>query len=289
VPRDFEDLIAEAAAADVTGWDFGWLAGRATEQRPSWGYQRLLSDRLATVNCAVDLQTGGGEVLDGAERFPRTMVATESYLPNLALAGARLQPRGVAVVAVAEAPPLPFADGVFDLVSCRHPASIWWTEIRRVLRPGGTYLAQHVGPRSVAELYEFFLGPEPDDLHSRHPDRETAEAVAAGLTVETARLERLRMEFFDIGAVVYFLRKVIWTVPDFSVDRFRDRLHDLHQLIEQDGSFVAHSSRVLIEATAPSERSAAVVASPTPRSPRSDGDAPSRPGVSWSNRGDGRH
>lgn len=62
------------------------------------------------------------------------------------------------------------------------------------------------------------------------------------------RLERLRMEFFDIGAIVYFLRKVIWTVPDFTVDRYRERLRELHKQIEAEGKFVANSSRVLIEA-----------------------------------------
>lgn len=35
--RPFDELIAEAAEADVDGWDFSWLDGRATEQRPSWG------------------------------------------------------------------------------------------------------------------------------------------------------------------------------------------------------------------------------------------------------------
>ncbi|MGZ4427623.1 MAG: hypothetical protein ACXVXC_15750 [Nocardioidaceae bacterium] len=36
--RTFDDLIHEAAAADVSGWDFGWLDGRATEARPPWAY-----------------------------------------------------------------------------------------------------------------------------------------------------------------------------------------------------------------------------------------------------------
>jgi hypothetical protein len=65
VQRSFENLIAEAAAADVTGWDFSWLDGRATEQRPSWGYQRLMSRRLAGCDAALDVQTGGGSVLAG--------------------------------------------------------------------------------------------------------------------------------------------------------------------------------------------------------------------------------
>ena len=45
--RSFEELMAEAVAAPVAGWDFSWLDGRATEQRPSWGYQRLLGGKIA--------------------------------------------------------------------------------------------------------------------------------------------------------------------------------------------------------------------------------------------------
>src|SRR5258705_410285 len=70
--RSFDELASEAAAAPVDGWDFSWLDGRATEERPSWGYQRLMSQRLATVSAALDIETGGGEVLSGAETFPPT-------------------------------------------------------------------------------------------------------------------------------------------------------------------------------------------------------------------------
>lgn len=43
----FEALLAEAGAASVDGWDFGWLDGRATEERPSWRYASALAERLA--------------------------------------------------------------------------------------------------------------------------------------------------------------------------------------------------------------------------------------------------
>jgi hypothetical protein len=65
------------------------------------------------------------------------------------------------------------------------------------------------------------------------------------------RMERLRAEFFDIGAVIYFLRKVIWTVPDFSVERYHERLREMHEQIEASGPFVAHSTRLLVEARKP--------------------------------------
>lgn len=247
----FEELVAEAEAAPVAGWDFSWLAGRATEQRPSWGYQRLLSQRLARVSAALDVQTGGGEVLAGAKQFPPTMVATDSWPPNLAVATRLLHPRGAVVVADSDDPPLPFAAAAFDLVTSRHPATVWWDEIARVLHPGGTYLAQHVGPATMWELVEYFLGPQPEAKRRRHPDQETAEARAAGLDIVDVRSERLRAEFFDVGAVIFFLRKVIWTVPGFTVDAYRDRLRQLHEHIQRDGVFVAHSSRTLIEARTP--------------------------------------
>ncbi|MER7755385.1 methyltransferase domain-containing protein [Kitasatospora sp. NPDC097643] len=249
--RTFEELIAEAEAASVDGWDFSWLDGRATEQRPSWGYQRLLGERLAHVEAALDLQTGGGEVLAGAVRaggMPRTMAATESWPPNVARATGLLHPLGAVVVAAADEPPLPFADAAFDLVSSRHPVKPWWAEIARVLRPGGSYFAQHVGPASVFELVEYFLGPLPEAREGRRPEIESADARAAGLEVVDLRSERLRMEFFDIGAVVYFLRKVIWMVPGFTVDAYRERLRELDEQIRTQGPFVAHSARFLIEA-----------------------------------------
>lgn len=239
----------ESVGAPVDGWEFSWLAGRATEERPSWGYQRLIGERLAVASAALDIQTGGGEVLGGVAQLPPVTAATEAWPPNVAKATALLRPRGVVVVADDDEPPLPFADGAFDLVISRHPVTVHWTEIARVLEPGGVYLAQHVGPASVFELCEFFLGPQPEEVRRRrHPDFARAGAEAAGLTVSDLRSERLRMEFHDIGAVIYFLRKVIWIVPGFSVDDYRDRLRELHERIVADGPFLAHSARYLIEA-----------------------------------------
>lgn len=247
----FDDLVTEAATVSVDGWDFSWLDGRATEQRPSWGYQRQLGKRLAQATAALDLHTGGGEVLAGAGNFPPTMAATESWPPNLTLATKLLHPLGAVVVATNDEPPLPFADAAFDLVSSRHPLERWWTEIARVLKPGGTYFAQHVGPRTVLDLIAHFRGPRPQTGATRHPDAERPLITAAGLEVVDMRMERLRVEFFDIGAIVYFLRKVIWLVPDFTVERYRDQLRSLHEQIQTHGSFVTYSTRVLVEARKP--------------------------------------
>ncbi|MEV0437861.1 class I SAM-dependent methyltransferase [Streptomyces spectabilis] len=247
--RTFDDLVAEAAAAPTQGWDFSWFEGRATEARPSWGYARAMGERLGVASAALDVQTGGGEVLASAPSLPAVAVATEGWPPNVAKATALLHPRGAVVVASAEDAPLPFADGAFDLVTSRHPVTPHFEEIARVLRPGGTYFAQHVGPSSVFELVEYFLGEQPEEVrNARDPEGERAAAEAAGLDVVSLRAERLRMEFFDVGAVVHFLRKVVWMVPGFTVDAYRTRLRELDGLIREEGPFVAHSTRHLFDA-----------------------------------------
>ena len=144
--RPYEELVQEASEADVTGWDFGWLEGRATEERPPWGFSRLLADRLAVADSALDIDTGGGEVVNEAAQLPRRMAVTESWPPNAQRARELLGPRGVRVVETSQDDLLPFPDATFDLVSARHPVMPNWREVHRVLRPGGHYFAQHVGP-----------------------------------------------------------------------------------------------------------------------------------------------
>lgn len=248
MPDTFDSLIEAGASADVTGWDFSWLDGRATEERPPWGYARMLADHLRRASASLDVQTGGGEVLAEADTFPPTAVATESWPPNVAKATRLLHPRGVVVVSDPDEPPLPFGDAAFDLVTSRHPATIWWDEIARVLQPGGTYFAQHVGPASAFELIEFFLGAQPAARRGRRPDDEAAAAEAAGLEIVDLRTATLRIELHDVAAAVYLLRKVVWWVPGFTVDKYRHRLRELHTRIQQHGPFVAHSTRHLIEA-----------------------------------------
>jgi len=162
-----------------------------------------------------------------------------------------LGPRGVEVHDTEQGAPLPFPDQSFELVTARHPVSPDWPEIYRVLVPGGHYFAQHVGPASAFELIEFFLGPLPRERQERDPSVAVRAATAAGLPVVELREARCRMEIRDIGAVVYLLRKCVWWVPDFTVERYADRLRELDRQIRTDGPFVAHSTRYLIEAVRP--------------------------------------
>jgi SAM-dependent methyltransferase len=155
------------------------------------------------------------------------------------------------VVAAAAEPSLPFRDGTFDLVASRHPVSTRWAEIARVLRPGGTFFSQQIDEGTMRELREAMVGPLPPPTEQRRTATAVAAAEAAGLAVVDLRSATLPAVFHDVGAVVYFLRKVIWTVPDFTVERYREPLRRLHERIQADGPFVAHARRFLIEARKP--------------------------------------
>jgi SAM-dependent methyltransferase len=243
----FDDLLAEGAAVPAVGWDFSWFEGRATEERPPWGYARMMAERMARAQAALDVQTGGGEVLAQISHPPPVLAATESWPPNVALARRNLAPLGAEVAEAADDAGLPFPAESFDLVVSRHPTEVVWTEIARVLRPGGTYFSQQVGAGSNRELTDFMMGPQPVSQA-----RSTTVAVAAagrtGLTVTDLRQASLRTVFNDVGAVVYFLRKVLWTVPGFTVEGYREPLRRLHDKIQAEGPFVAHAERFLIEA-----------------------------------------
>jgi SAM-dependent methyltransferase len=254
-PGTFEELLLEGASVPVQGWDFSWFEGRASEERPSWHFSELLVHRIKDADAILDVQTGGGEnlagVLNQLNPPPNTLAATESWPPNVAGARRNLRSLGVTVDEVGDNEALPYSTNSFDFVMSRHPTIINWSEITRVLRPGATYLSQQVGPGTNRELKDFIMGTQPIS-HRRNSEIAVGNARESGLEIVDVREESLRVEFFDIAAIVYFLRKVVWTVPDFTVEQYGDELHRLYRHIEDQGKFVSYAKRFLLEAVKPS-------------------------------------
>jgi SAM-dependent methyltransferase len=245
---DFDELIQEASSAPADTWDFGWLEGRATEERPSWHYFDRVAERVQHAQRLLDIDAGTGNMLAGLPQLPALAVATDAHKPTIQTAARRLHSRGAHLVQTqGDRQALPFTDATFDLIISRHPVETWWTEIARVLEPGGHYFSQQVGPDSLRDLSEFLMGPLPAGS-KRDPELAQHAAETAGLAVDDLRVERTKVVFYDIGAVVYFLRVVVWTVPDFTVSRYRRELRRLHDHIQHNGWFATTSSRFLVDA-----------------------------------------
>jgi len=50
----FEELVAEGSSVPIEGWDFTWFDGRASEERPAWGYSRMMAERMAQATAALE-------------------------------------------------------------------------------------------------------------------------------------------------------------------------------------------------------------------------------------------
>jgi len=228
--------------------DAGRLAGSSKNRQP-WRFHVVPGELLVD---AVYEPTN----LRGAP----FVVATEGYAPNIPVAAARLKTVGVPLIGVESAPDnvdqdgatpndtashLPFRDDAFDLVLNRH-SSYWPSEVARVLEAGGTYLTQQRGDGD-GDLLRAFGRPTPEG-----PDFDLSFAVEqleeAGFEISRAEESVAIVRFFDVGALVYYLRAIPWIVPDFDVDADRAALHRIHGTIEAEGSFGVGSGRMLIEA-----------------------------------------
>lgn len=254
----FEQLAAEAQAADISGWDFSWLAGRATADPLPWNYRDQVARYAAAASIMLDMGTGGGEWLSRLAPRPARTVATEAWPPNVPVAARRLRAAGIWVVQDEGASDnsaqdarrgrLPFRDGAFPLVANRHEA-FQAAEVSRVLAPGGTFITQQVDGCTYDGFYLMLGLPVPDQPVS-WLSLARQQLQAAGLAVEVATAGAELQRFNDVAAIIYFLRLVSWAVPEFTVHRFASQLRELH---ETPGAWpvTIHQHRFLVVATKP--------------------------------------
>lgn len=244
--KPFEELVQEALDQEFSGWNFSWMKGRWFESEPFWDYHQMVVERIKKVGSLLDMGTGGGEFLASLKDLPQLTCATESYLPNIAVATERLEPLGVKVFPIVDDHTLPFIDDQFDLVINRHE-SYDVHEVWRILKPGGIFLTQQVGPRNCVELNQF-LGAKPEaDLLNWTLRQEEESFEQGGFSVLQSHEQILDSRFYDIGAVVFYLKVIEWQIEGFSVEKYEQRLREMHQLIEKHGAFYTTDQRFLIE------------------------------------------
>ncbi len=240
------DLLAKEYAHPLEGWDFSHLDGRMAETPLPWSYREMVKKRLETSSALLDMDTGGGEFLDSLDSLPPLVCATEGYEPNIPVARKRLESKGVTLVVSEDAKPLPLEDASFDLILNRH-GSYDCREIGRLLKKKGIFMTQQVGGLNAMDL-SLALGhlKAPDDWclsrNVRDFRREHFRILEYGENMGTYR-------FFDIGAVVYYLKCIPWQIPGFSIEEYEDRLELMHEGIEKRGymDFLCHRFYLVAE------------------------------------------
>lgn len=217
-----------------SGWDFSYLSGRTKDENPPQRYEPRMIELMQAAESAIDLDTGGGErLLAFRPHWPAHVYATEGYPPNVQLACERLEPLGVHVIELesSELVTLPFENRSFDLVLNRHGGCLPMPEIARVLRPGGSLLTQQVHGLTLIDLLSHF-GATPQWPHAT-PDYYLPRIANAGLVLVDLYEYSGTTEFYDVGALEYFLHAIPWLVPGFSVATHTQPLLELDQRLRQ--------------------------------------------------------
>jgi SAM-dependent methyltransferase len=259
----FEEALRWATGMPFEGWDFSALEGRHRWGDPRWSYAAVVKELINEgAESLLDLGTGGGEFLAGLAPLPKRTVAAEAWAPNVPVATRNLAPLGVEIVHYPEfpgngeqapgqtGPPfLPFGDHAFDLVICRHECYLP-TEVHRVLRPGGVFATQQLGGEMTAAVHELFGRPRPQLDGEWGPEVAEAQIRAAGFELLRLESSTLPTQFFEVGALVYWLKAAPWELPDFDLERDRTRLLALHRQCERAEPIELPTSYLLLVARA---------------------------------------
>ena len=270
IPTDpeFDQLINQALEAPFHGWDLSWLESRKTTtfigaDNPMQMYDARAADLVAQSTAVLDLGTGDGHRFASYAPFPGYACATESYPPNVPLASDRLGPLGVQVVWAdpnchnSRGPQpgnrwperrLPFADQTFDLVLASRSA-FSPREVARILRPDGTVLTIQGGTEWRGETLADALCGTPPEWTQPGSGWEVGDSfLRAGFHIVDWIEHAWTTTYHDIAAVVCELLHVPWSIVDFDVERYRDRLFALHRRMQAEGGFRTRGYTRLIEA-----------------------------------------
>ncbi|PDZ42676.1 class I SAM-dependent methyltransferase [Bacillus wiedmannii] len=241
--------LLESANTNFSGWDFSFISetGRIKSEPLSWSYGSTAFQLMQHAESMVDMGTGGGEFLSMLQPFPSTIFATEGYAPNVPIARKKLEPLGVTVIEVTDDTALPFQDGQFNLIINQHE-SYAASEVKRILSPNGIFFTQQVGGLDCAELNEQFGTPLNSEFASWSLEAACCELKENGFTILEEKEEFPFQRFYDIGAIVYYLKAIPWQIPDFTVEGYNEELYRIHEIILQKGYFDVKQHRFMMKA-----------------------------------------
>ncbi len=118
--------------------------------------------------------------------------------------------------------------------------------MHRILQPKGYFLTQQVGDQNANELNTWFNANTCKS--SWNAGKASSDLEKCGFSIETCKETITKTRFYDIGAVLFFLKVISWQIPDFTIQKHYSRIIDLHNKIETDGFFDGSCHRFLVVA-----------------------------------------
>ncbi|NHJ85066.1 MAG: class I SAM-dependent methyltransferase [Asgard group archaeon] len=248
--KEIFNVLIEDCNKPFSGWDFSYLDYRISTAPLTWSYPSIIIPLIRKLNSLLDMGTGGGEFLATLQPLPKDSHATECYKPNVPIARKKLEPLGVKVHELENYNKMPFESNYFDLIINRHE-EYNVKELYRILKKEGYFITQQVDGSNDLEL-NILLGAIKDISETQYAywnlDYAVNELENEGFEIQIKKEDFPTSRIFDIGAVVYYLKAVPWQFPDFSVEKYKEKLYELHLKIQEQGYIDISSGRFLIMA-----------------------------------------
>lgn len=244
--NELKKICLAEEAAGFSGWNFSHLRGRWKDEQQPWDYEQILKEYLKPEHKLLDMGTGGGEFLLSLNHPTTQCSVTEGWEPNVKLCRERLEPLGICVRKIDDPKHIPYADEAFDIVINRHEAYDL-NEVYRILKPEGIFITQQVGGSNDADLsvklgcYRESVDADACDLH-----HAMAASKKAGFKVIQGFESYTPIEFYDLGALVYFAHIIEWEFGGFSVETHFEQLCTLQEELELNGCITGMEHRYLI-------------------------------------------
>lgn len=247
--KELFDLLIEEGHRPFSGWDFSYISasGRMQSEPLPWNYTSLILPYVRSVSTLLDMGTGGGELLSLLQPLPKHTCATEAYDPNIEVAKKRLEPLSVHVFKVEDDMSLPFREDKFELIINRHE-SYYPPEVLRLLEPSGHFITQQVGEQNDFDINRLLGNNQRKEEAPWNAAFAAKELQAQGFRITDQREAFPMARFYDVGAIVYFLKAIPWVVEDFTVEKYIDVLLDIHNQIQTQGYIEIREHRFLIVA-----------------------------------------
>ncbi len=236
----------EEEIAHIHGWDFSHIHGRYEEENDlPWDYEKIVRQYLNSNSDILDYDTGGGEFLLSLNHPYSRTSATEGYKPNVDLCREKLLPLGINFKACDKPSEIPYDDETFDIIINRH-GDFDAIELYRLLKNDGVFITEQVGGDNERDLVEMVLpGTEKPFPHLNLKEQRKV--------FEDARFQIIRAEeayrpiqFYDIGAFVWFAHIIEWEFPNFSVEKCFSHLLEMQKRIDKTGKIEGTIHRYLI-------------------------------------------
>ena len=195
----------------------------------------------------LDIDTGGGEFLLSLHHPSYNTSATEGYMPNVELCKKTLLPLGINFKQADDYKNLPFSDDLFDIIINRH-GNYNVNEIYRILKHNGIFITEQVGEDNERDLIELLIPGTAKKFHGLNLKEQQEKFISNGFSIPYSDETFSTIEFFDVGALVWFAKIIEWEFSGFSVVQHFNNLLKAQRILESQGSIKGTTHRYIIVA-----------------------------------------